>query len=74
MKNLLALFTPDNFNTTPAQVEAVFAASMNKLWDYWGGYGYGRDNFINDDQYEEGILLLHTIMPVTCGMHIMERY
>ena len=30
--------TPENFYTTPAQVEAAFAASMNNLWEYWGGY------------------------------------
>jgi len=29
---------PQDFNTTPAQVEATFAASMNKVWDYWSGY------------------------------------
>lgn len=50
--------TPDKFYTTPSQVEATFAASMNQLWDYWGGYGYGMGNFINDDQYYGGDLVI----------------
>ncbi len=49
---------PADYNTTPEQVEAVFAASMNKVWDYWGGYGYGMGNFINDDQYGGGDLVI----------------
>src|SRR5689334_2053541 len=50
--------TPDKFYSTPAQVEATFAAAMNRLWDYWGGYGYGMGNFINDDQYYGGDLVI----------------
>ena len=26
---------PTAFYTTPAQIEAAFAASMNYVWDYW---------------------------------------
>ncbi|MCW3111427.1 MAG: RagB/SusD family nutrient uptake outer membrane protein, partial [Segetibacter sp.] len=50
--------TPDNFYTTPGQVEASFAAAMNNLWDYWGGYGYGMGNFDNDDQLDGGDLVI----------------
>jgi hypothetical protein len=50
--------TPERFYTTPAQVEAAFAASLNTLWDYWGGYGYGMGNFINDDQYDGGDVVI----------------
>ena len=30
MKSQSALFSPQNFYTTPSQIEATFAASMNK--------------------------------------------
>src|SRR5215218_8218542 len=50
--------TPENFNATPAQVEATLTGSMNNLWDYWGGYGYAMGNFINDDQYDGGDLVI----------------
>lgn len=50
--------TPENFYTTPGQVEAAFAASMNNLWDYWGGYGYGQGTFVNDDQLDGGDLVI----------------
>ncbi len=49
---------PSEFYTTPAQIEATFAASMNYVWDYWGGYGYGMGNFIDDDQYYGGELVI----------------
>ncbi|HKG68356.1 MAG TPA: hypothetical protein VKA92_05775, partial [Segetibacter sp.] len=32
----ISFVTPENFNKTPAQVEATFAGAMNNLWDYWG--------------------------------------
>lgn len=50
--------TPEKFYTTPSQVEAAFASSLNYLWDYWGGYGYGMGNFIHDDQYDGGDLVI----------------
>ncbi|MEJ7677173.1 MAG: RagB/SusD family nutrient uptake outer membrane protein [Segetibacter sp.] len=50
--------TPENFYTTPSQVEAAFAAAMNNLWDYWGGYGYGQGTFANDDQLDGGDLVI----------------
>ena len=53
-----SFITPEDFYTTPSQVEAAFAASMNRLWDYWGGYGYGMGNFVHDDQYEGGDLVI----------------
>lgn len=48
--------TPDNFYSTPAQIEATFAASMNSLWDAWSAYGYGMATFANDDQLDGGNL------------------
>jgi hypothetical protein len=50
--------TPDKFYNTPSQVEAVFAASLNNLWNYWGGYGYGMGAFVHDDQYYGGNLVI----------------
>ncbi|HUQ67468.1 MAG TPA: RagB/SusD family nutrient uptake outer membrane protein [Flavitalea sp.] len=49
---------PQNFYTTPSQIEATFAGALNRVWDYWGGYGYGMGNFINDDQYDGGDLII----------------
>lgn len=53
-----AFVTPDRFYSTPSQVEATFAASLNTLWNYWGGYGYGMGVFIHDDQYNGGNLVI----------------
>jgi hypothetical protein len=53
-----AFVEPQNFYTTPSQIEATFAGAMNRVWDYWGGYGYGMGNFINDDQYDGGDLVI----------------
>ncbi len=50
--------TPETFYTTPSQVEATFAGAMNTLWDYWAGYGYGFNDFINDDQLDGGDLVI----------------
>jgi hypothetical protein len=54
----ISFVPPSDFYTTPAQIEAAFAASMNRLWDYWGGYGYGQGYFVNDDQYYDGDLVI----------------
>jgi hypothetical protein len=54
----IAFVQPQDFFNTPSQIEATFAAAMNKVWDYWGGYGYGMGNFINDDQYAGGDLVI----------------
>ena len=48
--------TPDNFGSSPLQIEAAYAGSMNYLWDYWAGYGYAYGPFINDDQLNNGDL------------------
>lgn len=48
--------SPDNFFQTVPQVETAFTASMNFLWNYWGGYSYGYGNFIHDDQLHGGNL------------------
>ena len=43
--------SPETFYTTPAQVEAAFAASMDHLWSQWGdNYSYGWHYFPDDDQ------------------------
>lgn len=55
----ISFVTPEDFYTTPAQVEATFAASMNTLWSYWGGYGYAMNVFFNDDQYLDGNLVIN---------------
>ncbi|MBL7698242.1 MAG: RagB/SusD family nutrient uptake outer membrane protein [Chitinophagaceae bacterium] len=54
----ISFVEPENFYTTPSQIEATFAGAMNRLWDYWGGYGYGMGNFVNDDQYDGGDLVI----------------
>jgi hypothetical protein len=54
----ISFIQPSDFYTTPSQIEATFAACMNKVWDYWGGYGYGMGNFIDDDQYGGGDLVI----------------
>jgi starch-binding outer membrane protein, SusD/RagB family len=54
----ISFVEPQNFYTTPSQIEATFAGAMNRVWDYWGGYGYGMGNFINDDQYDDGDLVI----------------
>lgn len=47
---------PQNFYTTPGQIEAALASSMNSLWTSWGSYGYGMAWFNNDDQLDGGAL------------------
>lgn len=49
---------PENFYTTAGQIEAVFAATMNKTWDEWAnvGYSYGWQYFKHDDQITGGDL------------------
>src|SRR5665647_155231 len=54
----ISFLQPSDFYTTPSQIVATFASSMNKVWDYWGGYGYGMGNFIDDDQYRGGDLVI----------------
>jgi starch-binding outer membrane protein, SusD/RagB family len=54
----ISFVEPQNFYTTPSQIEATFAGAMNRVWDYWGGYGYGMGNFIHDDQYDDGDLVI----------------
>ena len=54
----ISFVEPQNFYTTPSQIEATFAGAMNRVWDYWGGYGYGMGNFIHDDQYDGGDLVI----------------
>jgi hypothetical protein len=50
--------TTETYGTTAFQIEATYAASLNSLWDYWGGYGYGYNPFINDDQFNDGDLVI----------------
>lgn len=55
-ENPPSFVTPDKFYTTPAQIEATFASSMNALWDSWAAYGYAMSVFSNDDQLDGGNL------------------
>jgi hypothetical protein len=63
----LSFVTPDKFYTTSSQIEATFAGTMNRLWNYWGegpwqgsyeGYSYGLRHFVNDDQLLGGDLII----------------
>lgn len=47
---------PRNYYSTITQGESALAASMQALWDYWGGYSYGYGSFIHDDQLMDGDL------------------
>lgn len=47
---------PSTFYSTVAQGESALTASMNHLWNYWGGYSYGYDYFRHDDQLLDGDL------------------
>ncbi len=48
--------TPATFGNSVLQIETAYAASLNYLWDYWGGYGYAYDPFRHDDQLYGGDL------------------
>lgn len=49
--------SPSNFYNDPAQIEAVFTASMNNLWNEWSGYGWAmRSAFQNTDSQNGGDL------------------
>ena len=54
----ISFVDPDSFFTNPDQVEAALAASMDRIWSYWGGYGYAQNVFFNDDQYNDGDLVI----------------
>jgi len=48
---------PSTFYNDPAQIEAVFTASMNNLWNAWSGYGWAmRSAFQNTDSQNGGNL------------------
>ena len=51
---------PDNFFTTPAQVESAFIGSMSRLYEPWSRYGYGiwTGAFRGTDQIRGGDLAL----------------
>src|SRR5690606_12707566 len=49
--------SPSNFYNDPAQIEAVFTATMNNLWNAWSGYGWAmRSAFQNTDSQNGGDL------------------
>ena len=51
--------SPDSFYETPQQIEAVFAASMNNLWDTWSAYAYQAwIEFRHTDQLNGGDLVI----------------
>jgi hypothetical protein len=52
----ISFVQPENFYTSPEQIEAAFAGSMNRLWNYWAAYSYGMGNFRHDDQLFGGDL------------------
>ncbi|WP_119081227.1 RagB/SusD family nutrient uptake outer membrane protein [Chitinophaga alhagiae] len=58
----MSSISPDQFYTTPGQVESAFAAAMNALWGYWYGYGIGMESFVgifvHDDQIYGGDLVI----------------
>ena len=55
----ISFVEPTDFYTSAGQIEATYAASMNLLWDMWnGGYPYGFGNFVHDDQYNGGNLVI----------------
>jgi hypothetical protein len=54
-ENPKSFASPGNFYNDPAQIEAVFAASMNNLWGGWSGYGWAiRTGFRNTDSQNGG--------------------
>lgn len=57
-ENVYSSVTTDTYGTTAFQIEASYAASMNALWDYWFGYGYGYNPFLGDDQFNGGNLVI----------------
>ncbi|HET7179618.1 MAG TPA: RagB/SusD family nutrient uptake outer membrane protein [Chryseosolibacter sp.] len=47
--------SPETFYSSPAQVEAAFAASMDHVWCQWcNNYSYGWQFFADDDQIVAG--------------------
>jgi hypothetical protein len=50
--------TPESFGNSVAQIETAFVGSMDCLWSYWGGYGWGYPDFLNDDQFQDGGLII----------------
>ncbi|MEP7257422.1 MAG: RagB/SusD family nutrient uptake outer membrane protein [Flavitalea sp.] len=55
----ISFVSPDQFYTSPEQVEAAYAASMGQLWNKYGGYSdpFGAV-FVNDDQSYGGDLVI----------------
>lgn len=51
-----SFIAPETFFTTPQQVEATLAGTMDFLWNFWGTYSYGMSHFRNDDQLLGGNL------------------
>jgi hypothetical protein len=52
--------TPANFGNSILQIEALYTGSLNYLWDYWSAYGYAHFVFVNDDQINEGDLVIES--------------
>ncbi len=49
---------PDNFYKSASQIESAFASAMERIYTYWGAYQYTYYNFNNDDQYDDGELVI----------------
>lgn len=52
------LLAPSVYYSSVSQIEAVLAASMNKVWSPWSVYGHGWGKFVNDDQLWGGDLII----------------
>lgn len=70
----MSTLSPDNFYKSTAQVESAFAASMNALIKYWGGYGTGYERwpqvFVHDDHAYRGNL----VIPSSAGKDFWVRH
>lgn len=53
-----AFATPATFYSTQTQIEGGLAGAMNRVWNYWEGYGYDEGAFVNDDQLDGGNLVI----------------
>ncbi len=49
---------PDNFYQSASQIESALASSMQRLYSSWSAYSYTYYNFNNDDQYDDGELVI----------------
>src|SRR5690606_1984204 len=53
-ENPKSFAAPSNFYNDPSQIEAVFTASMNNLWNSWSGYGWAMRSAFQDTDSQNG--------------------